>query len=82
MLTLKGTEKPIRQEIANKTRREVSGNKTDVIEIYATNSTAQKPVTSSFIYHDTYFYFDGLEEDTEYVLYFFMKDLSENILDV
>lgn len=36
------------------------------------------PVTKNFIYYDTYLLFNSLEEQTEYLLYFFAEDLSGN----
>ncbi len=52
------------------------------MEIHVQNATNQSAVTRTFIYHDTYFYFNNLEEQTDYIFYYYMKDLSGNTIDV
>lgn len=52
------------------------------MEIFLTNSSYQAPVTSTFIYYDTFLHFRGLEEQTDYVLYFLIEDLSGNLGDM
>ena len=39
-------------------------------------------MTRTFIYHDTFFYFDSLEEQTDYIMFYYMEDLSGNVKDV
>jgi len=62
LLTLKGTIQPPKEEIFNKTLRVERKTRTDVYELHANNETNQSKVTRTFIYHDTFFYFDNLEE--------------------
>ena len=69
---------PPDDEIKNASLRAVRGTKTDVIELTGKNSSEQTPVTKTYIYYDTYLYFTGLEEQTDYVLYFYIEDLSNN----
>ena len=78
MLTLKGTQPPPNDEIQNPSLRIERSTKTDVMELYGSNSSYQAPVTKTYIYYDMYLYFSGLEEQTEYILYFVVEDLSEN----
>lgn len=52
------------------------------MERYGFNSSYQAPVTVNFIYYDTYLWFTGLEEYTDYLLYFVVQDLSGNVGDV
>ena len=35
-------------------------------------------MTWTYIYYDTYIYLEALEEETDYVLFFFVEDLSGN----
>lgn len=52
------------------------------MEITGFNSSYQAPVTVNYIYYDTYILFTGLEEKTDYILYFVIRDLSGNLGDV
>lgn len=78
LLTLKGTLRPSNEEITDPNIRIERTTKTDVLELHGSNSSYQAPVTKTYIYYDTYLYFTGLEEQTEYILYFFVEDLSSN----
>jgi len=80
LLTLKGTVPPPIDEIKNPTLRGTRGTKTDVMEWTGRNSSYQAEITSTYIYHDTYLKFTGLEEQTDYVLYYVVEDLSGNDL--
>jgi len=80
LLTLKGTVAPPIDEIKNSTLRNIRGTKTDVIEITGKNSSYQADITSTYIYYDIYLKFTGLEEQTDYVLYYVVQDLSGNDL--
>lgn len=51
---------------------------TDVVEKVGLNSSYQAEVTRTYIYYDTYIMLDNLEEQTDYVLFFFVEDLSGN----
>jgi hypothetical protein len=82
MLTLKGTDLPAPMELAQPEIRVSNRRKTDVMEITGFNSSYQAPVTVNYIYYDTYILFTGLEEQTDYVLYFVIRDLSGNLGDV
>jgi len=50
------------------------------MELTGRNSSYQAEITSTYIYHDTYLKFTGLEEQTDYVLYYVVEDLSGNDL--
>ena len=52
------------------------------MELHGQNSTNQSAVTRTFIYHDTYFEFKNLEEQTDYLFYYFIEDLSKNTMPV
>ncbi|EWS71333.1 hypothetical protein TTHERM_000331066 (macronuclear) [Tetrahymena thermophila SB210] len=78
MLTLQGTLTPTTAELKNSTLRATDGNQTDVMELYMRNSSYVAPVTTNFIYYDSYLHFTGLEEQTSYLLYFYVEDLSGN----
>lgn len=82
LLTLKGTRKPTHDEILDSKYREKIKTRTDVMELHTQNSTNQSAVTRTFIYHDTYFDFTDLEEETDYVFFYFIEDLSKNRIDV
>lgn len=79
MLTYEGTLTPPCDELKNSTLRGVRGTKTDVTEIFGANSSYQTPVTTSYIYYDTYLKITGLEEQTDYVLFYCVYDLSGNV---
>ena len=81
LLTNKGTLQPPNDELQNNTLREVRSSKTNVTEINGSNYSYQSPVTKDYIYYDTYLYFSGLEEQTDYVLFFLVEDLSGNGID-
>lgn len=78
LLTLKGTIKPPNDEILKPELRVVRKTKTDVMELIGANYSYQAPVTKDYIYYDTYLMFTGLEEQTDYMLYFLVMDLSDN----
>lgn len=78
LLTLKGTIKPPNDEIIKPELRVARNTKTDVMELIGANYSYQAPVTKDYIYYDTYLMFTGLEEQTDYVLYFLVMDLSDN----
>ncbi|KAL4449717.1 hypothetical protein ABPG74_008090 [Tetrahymena malaccensis] len=78
ILTLQGTLPPTTAELKNSTLRATDGNQTDVMELYLKNSSYIAPVTTNFIYYDSYLHFTGLEEQTSYLLYFYVEDLSGN----
>jgi len=82
MLTLIGTEQPTSSELLDSTLRTTNGRITDVLEYYSSNSSYISPVTSDYIYYDSYLYFSGLEEQSSYLLYFLAEDLSGNISEV
>jgi len=53
-----------------------------VDERHVFNTTNQTKITRTFIYHDTFFYFENLEEETHYIFYYYIEDLSGNKIDV
>lgn len=79
MLTLKGTDLPSSVELIQPELRVPLGTRTNVTERYNFNSSYQSPVTTNFIYYDTYLWFEGLEEYTDYLLYFTVRDLTGNV---
>ncbi|KAL4501728.1 hypothetical protein ABPG72_018779 [Tetrahymena utriculariae] len=78
MLSLLGTDYPTASELKNSTLREFNQRKTNVMEIYMQNTSFVAPVAKNYIYYDSYLHFTGLQEQTDYVLYFFVEDLSNN----
>lgn len=82
MLTLKGTDIPAPMELVQPELRVQNYRRTDVMEITGFNSSYQAPVTVNYIYYDTYILFKGLEEQTDYLLYFVIRDLSGNLGEV
>lgn len=78
LLSLRGTREPTVEELRTPEIRATNGNQTDVIEITGKNSSEQTEITSTYIYYDVYLKFEGLEEQTEYVLYYVVEDLSQN----
>jgi hypothetical protein len=81
LLTLKGTLKPSLKEIDDPKIRGNTESKTDVLEMFVKNTSNQSTVTTTYIYHDVYLYFTDLEEHTDYMLYFFLTDLSGNNIE-
>ena len=77
ILSYKGTKKPSNHEIRDPSIRVALETQT-FWEINGSNSSYQAPVTKTYIYYDTYLYFSGLEEQTDYVLFFLTEDLSGN----
>ena len=77
ILAYKGTKQPSNPEIKDPSIRVALSTET-VWEQYGSNSSYQAPVTQTYIYYDTYFYFTGLEEQTDYILFFMVEDLSGN----
>ena len=80
LLTLKGTIAPPIDEIKDPSLRVTRGTKTDVMELTGKNSSYQADLTTTYIYYDNYLMFTGLEEQTDYVLYYVVEDLSGNDL--
>lgn len=78
MMTLLGTEVPTVKELKTTTLRKSTGRITNVLEIYASNSSFVAPFTKDYIYYDTYLNYDTLTEQTDYLLYFYAEDLSGN----
>ena len=72
LIAEKGTKKPSQEDIRDKAHRLEFKRKTDTLEIHAKNETNQTSVTRTFIYHDTFFYFDNLEEETDYHFYYYL----------
>lgn len=82
MLTLVGTELPTAAELKKPTLRTTNGRVTDVMEFYLFNSSYIAPVSKDYIYYDTYLNFNALEEQMDYLLYFYAEDLSGNASNV
>jgi hypothetical protein len=78
LLSLRGTVEPPIDEIIDPTLRLKRGTKTDVLETTGRNGSEQVTKTQTYIYHDTYLKFTGLEEQTDYILYYVVQDLSGN----
>eukprot|EP01017_Pseudomicrothorax_dubius_P036244 TRINITY_DN5170_c0_g1_i7.p1 TRINITY_DN5170_c0_g1~~TRINITY_DN5170_c0_g1_i7.p1 ORF type:complete len:641 (-),score=124.40 TRINITY_DN5170_c0_g1_i7:50-1972(-) len=80
LLTLRGTVTPSPEEVRNSTLRVIKRTKTDVLELQGRNGSNQTQVTKTFIYYDTFLSFTGLEEQTDYILFFVLEDLSGNYI--
>jgi hypothetical protein len=80
MLTKLGTVTPPIAEIYNNTLRDIRGTRTNVTELFGTNSSQITPITRSYVYYDVYISFTGLTEETDYVLFFYVVDLSNNTI--
>ncbi|CAD8140771.1 unnamed protein product [Paramecium octaurelia] len=71
-LTLKGNPKPTMEQIKSQQKL------TNVFTQFGNNQSFIAPVTSDYIYNDVYLDLQGLTEQTDYSLYFFVTDLSGN----